>query len=102
MGSTPLASEQVRLLVDFSPTLKACLASENPRISVMTASNECIATLKAAFQSWAYGGFTPAGGVFATLTPMGMLGYLVPIQVMFSAVLATAVTVVVWACGAGR
>ena len=70
-------------------------------MSIMTATNECTATLAAAFQSWAYGGLTPAGGVFATLTSMGMLGYLVPIQVMFSAVLATLVTVVVWACGAG-
>lgn len=71
-------------------------------MSIMAAGNECTATLAAAFQSWAYGGFTPAGGIFATLTSMGMLGLLVPIQVAFSAVLATLVTVVVWACGAGR
>ena len=65
-------------------------------------SHACTATLAAAFQSWAYGGFTPAGGIFATLTSMGMLGYLLPIQVAASAVLATAVGVVVWECGAGR
>lgn len=59
------------------------------------------ATLAAAFQSWAYGGFTPAGGIFATLTSMGMLGTLMPVQVILSAMLATVVTVIVWACGAG-
>ena len=64
-------------------------------------TNKYAATLAAAFQAWAYGGFTPAGGIFATLTSMGMLGYLVPVQVVASAMLATAVTVIVWACGAG-
>ena len=66
-----------------------------------TESNKYTATLAAAFQSWAYGGFTPAGGIFATLTSMGMLGTLMPVQVLCSAVLATLVTVVAWACGAG-
>ena len=59
-------------------------------------------SLAAAFQSWAYGGFTPAGGAFATLTSMGMLGFLAPLETTAAAVLATGVTVVVWACGVGR
>ena len=38
-------------------------------------------TLAAAFQSFAYGGFTPAGGIFATLTSIGMLRFLRPMEV---------------------
>ena len=49
-----------------------------------------------------YAGFTPAGGVFATLTSMGMLGALMPAAVITSMVLATAVSVVVFLCGVGR
>lgn len=59
-------------------------------------------TLAAAFQSFAYGGFTPAGGIFATLTSMGMLGFLMPLEVGLAALSATAVTTIVWACGVGR
>ncbi|KAM0796321.1 hypothetical protein BDR22DRAFT_893327 [Usnea florida] len=58
-------------------------------------------TLAAIFQSFCYGGFTPAGGIFATLTSMAMLGTLMLPQVIFSVVLATIVAVIVWACGAG-
>ena len=61
-----------------------------------------IGTLAAAFQSWAYGGFTPVGGIFATLTSLGMLGLLMPIEVCASAIIATLVTVIVAACGVGR
>lgn len=43
-------------------------------------------TLAAAFQSFAYGGFAPAGGIFATLTSMGMLGFLMPLEVGLAAV----------------
>jgi hypothetical protein len=64
--------------------------------------HSAIGTLAAAFQSFAYGGFTPAGGIFATLTSMGMLGALMPLEVGLAAVTATAMTVVVWACGVGR
>ena len=70
-------------------------------LSTKTDSNNDIATLAAAFQSWAYGGFTPAGGIFATLTSMGMLGTLMPVQVICSVMVATVVAVVVWLCGAG-
>ena len=49
-----------------------------------------------------YGGFTPAGGVFATLTSLGMLGWMIPVHTGVSAVFATAVALVVWACGVAR
>ena len=61
-----------------------------------------LGTLAAAFQSWAYGGFTPAGGIFATLTSLGMLGYLRPFEVGAGAMVATVVMLIVWACGVGR
>lgn len=35
-----------------------------------------------------YGGFTPAGGLFATLTSLGMLGFLTPIVTAIAAMLA--------------
>ncbi|KAL2042380.1 hypothetical protein N7G274_004870 [Stereocaulon virgatum] len=59
-------------------------------------------TLAAAFQGCAYGGFTPAGGIFATLTSMGMLGWLMPVQVGLAAVSAFVVALIVWGCGVGR
>ncbi|KAI4089545.1 MAG: hypothetical protein LQ339_008538 [Xanthoria mediterranea] len=59
-------------------------------------------TFAAAFQSCMYGGFTPAGGVFATLTSLGMLGWMIPVHTGVSAVFATAVALVVWACGIAR
>ena len=58
-------------------------------------------TLAAAFQSWAYGGLTPAGGILATLTSWGMLGWLAPIETGLATLDATAVAVGVWACGVG-
>jgi hypothetical protein len=58
--------------------------------------------MAAGFQSWMYGAFTPAGGVFATLTSLGMLGLAAPAFVLGAAAVATVVSVVVWACGAGR
>jgi hypothetical protein len=51
------------------------------------------------FQSWMYGGFTPAGGIFATLTSMAMLGTLMPLQVIFSSTVATIAAVIVWKNG---
>ena len=35
--------------------------------------------MAAAFQAYMYGGFTPAAGVFATLTSLGMLGWANPL-----------------------
>ena len=85
----------------FSQVLKAIAPLITSFFTIETDNNNDTATLAAAFQSWAYGGFTPAGGIFATLTSMGMLGTLMPVQVICSAMLATVVTVVVWVCGAG-
>lgn len=48
-----------------------------------------------------YGGFTPAAGIFATLTSVGMLGYAIPLSTAASAVTATFVAVLVWALGVG-
>ena len=59
-------------------------------------------TIAAAFQSWAYGDFTPTGGIFATLTSMAMLGTLARMQVAVSPGFASVVAVVVWGCGVGR
>lgn len=53
-------------------------------------------SLAAAFQSYMYGAFTPAGGIFATLTSMGMLGTLMLPVVIFAAFFATCVAVLVW------
>ncbi|KAH6647953.1 hypothetical protein BKA67DRAFT_401570 [Truncatella angustata] len=60
------------------------------------------ATIAAAFQSCMYGGFTPAGGIFATLTSMAMLGTFMPVAAFLAAVVATIVSTIVWACGTGR
>lgn len=46
-----------------------------------------------------YGGFTPAGGIFATLTSMAMLGTKMLPAVLLASVLATGVSVLVWRLG---
>ncbi|KAL1983495.1 hypothetical protein VTN96DRAFT_10316 [Rasamsonia emersonii] len=56
-------------------------------------------SLAAAFQSLMYGGFTPAGGIFATLTSMAMLGTLMWPAAVFAAVLATVVAAIVGVMG---
>lgn len=48
-----------------------------------------------------YGGFTPAGGIFATLTSLGMLGLVAPVVVMAAASIATIAAMIVWASGVG-
>lgn len=73
-----------------------CLLLDCPRLTMPK-----IGTLAAAFQSWAYGGFTPAGGIFATLTSLGMLGWLAPLQTALAMGIATAVTAVLQICGMG-
>jgi len=55
-------------------------------------------SLAAAFQSWAYGAFTPAGGIFATLTSLGMVGFLAPAVALSGAGVATATTLLAWLC----
>lgn len=47
--------------------------------------------MAAAFQSWMYGAFTPAGGIFATLTSVAMLGTAMPLFAALAAVIATVV-----------
>ena len=42
----------------------------------------------AAFQSAAYGAFTPAGSVFAMLTSLGMLGHLAPPSIAIAGLIA--------------
>lgn len=52
----------------------------------------------AAFQGWAYGAFTPAADIFATLTSLGIVGFLTPAVALFAAGVATATTFVAWLC----
>jgi len=54
-----------------------------------------VGSLAAAFQSFMYGGFTPAGGIFATLTMVGMTGFAMPVFALLAGVVATVVAVVV-------
>ncbi|KAI0182642.1 hypothetical protein EV127DRAFT_449065 [Xylaria flabelliformis] len=60
------------------------------------------ATLAATYQSVVYGGFTPAGGIFATLTSMAMLGTLAPTAALVAALVATMVSFIVWVYGVER
>ncbi|EHK50402.1 uncharacterized protein TrAtP1_007488 [Trichoderma atroviride] len=59
-------------------------------------------TMAAAFQSFMYGAFTPAGGIFATLTSMAMLGTMMPPAAILAAVIATVVAIFVGVSGIGR
>ena len=59
-------------------------------------------SVAATVQGCMYGSFTPAAGVFATLTSMAMLGTLQPVIKVSSALVATGVALGVWACGVGR
>lgn len=59
-------------------------------------------TLAAAFQSAMYGGFTPAGGIFATLTSMAMLGTYKPVVALVAALIATMAAGIAWGYGVGR
>jgi len=52
-------------------------------------------SLAAGFQSWMYGAFTPAGGVFAVLTSIGMMGFFATPQVVGAVVVASVVTAIV-------
>jgi len=47
------------------------------------------------FQSVVYGAFTPAGGVFAVLTLVGMMGVAYPPAVLLAVTIASAVTAIV-------
>ncbi len=43
-----------------------------------------------------YGAFTPAGGIFATLTSFGMVGLLCPAAAIVATIVAATVAVIVW------
>ena len=49
-----------------------------------------------------YGGFTPAGGIFATLTSVAMLGVLMFPATLIASILATGVSILVWGLGVGK
>ncbi|KAL5336731.1 hypothetical protein BJX70DRAFT_371887 [Aspergillus crustosus] len=53
-------------------------------------------SLLATFQAYAYGGFTPAGGIFAALTSMAMPGTLAIPAMLIAAIFATGVAAFVW------
>ncbi|PHH72743.1 hypothetical protein CDD80_4286 [Ophiocordyceps camponoti-rufipedis] len=61
-----------------------------------------LGSLAAWFQSFMYGGFTPAGALFAQLTSIAMTGMLFPLALILAAVIATVVVIIVWICGGGR
>jgi hypothetical protein len=63
----------------------------------MTADNSQ-GSLAAAFQGLVYGAFTPAGGICATLTGLGMVGFLAPAVALFGAGVATFTTFFAWLC----
>lgn len=65
-------------------------------IATYTHSRESSGSIAAAFQSWMYGGFTPAAGVFATLTSLGMLGFANPVCGLISGVTATLAAGLTW------
>lgn len=52
-------------------------------------------SLAAGFQSWMYGGFTPAGGIFAVLTSIGAIGFLHPPLIIQAAIISSLVTTIV-------
>jgi hypothetical protein len=60
-----------------------------------------IGSLAAAFQALMYGGFTPAGGIFATLTSMAMLGTLARPIAIVAISIATLVAATVGFLGVG-
>lgn len=49
-----------------------------------------------------YEGFAPAGGTFATLTSMAILGTTMPAAALFDSLIATGVVIDMWVCDIGR
>ena len=68
----------------------------------MPADSFLSGSLAAAFQGLMYGAFTPAGGIFATLTSIAMLGRLMPVAALIGTLVASLVAALVWAIGVGR
>jgi hypothetical protein len=62
----------------------------------LTMADDPRGSLAAAIQAWAYGAFTPAGGIFATLTSLGMVGMLAPAVAAVGASVATVIVFFVW------
>ncbi|KAK3614089.1 hypothetical protein LTR56_027488 [Elasticomyces elasticus] len=81
--------------ITFTIIIGLVLSLEFGPIGVVASS------IAAAFQAWMYGAFTPAAGIFATLTSLGMLGLLMPVAVVLAACAATVVALIVWASRAG-
>jgi len=65
-------------------------------------SYDLTGSVAAAFQSFVYRGFTPAAGIFATLTSVAMLGLLMPVAILLAAIVATEIAAIVWVIGVGR
>ena len=61
----------------------------------LTMADDPRGSLAAAIQAWAYGAFTPAGGIFATLTSLGMVGILAPAVAAVGAAVAIDVVILV-------
>ncbi|KAI1653295.1 hypothetical protein F4813DRAFT_375342 [Daldinia decipiens] len=53
-------------------------------------------TIAAGFQSAMYGGFTPAGGIFASLTSLAMLHLLAPSLIAAAAIIAMILAVIIF------
>ncbi|CEL59161.1 hypothetical protein RSOLAG1IB_09138 [Rhizoctonia solani AG-1 IB] len=53
-------------------------------------------SLAAWFQSVVYGAFTPAGGLFAVMTSVGMMGIACPLVAIPSAIIASLAAWIVW------
>jgi hypothetical protein len=86
--------------LDLLESLLVCLLL--PLHLWLIKTNNHLGSLAAGFQSFMYGGFTPAGGIFATLTSMAMLGMLMPPFAIMAAAIATGVAAVVWKLGVGK
>ena len=93
----PLSAPFSRTTLSHSPIQKA----PGPHLGSLSVY-DFTGSMAAAFQAFCYGGLTPAGGIFATLTSVAMLGWMNLLVTLIAMVVATAVAGVVWLCGAGR
>jgi len=96
-------TELLLLSLGFGPVgIVAGKQNASPRQNVRNCgSNFCLSfgglgSMAAAFQSWMYGAFTPAAGVFATLTSLGMLGLANPLFALISVIIATLAVWLTW------
>ena len=70
--------------------------------AVMNTEHSFAGSVAAIFQSVMYGAFTPAAGIFATLTSIAMGGTIFWPAPATGGIVATIVASIVWAAGAGR